>query len=282
MKFFCSTFNITRGSAVLGKFDGILLISDMDGTLLDSNDRISDENCKAIDYFIAEGGKFTVASGRMGAAVQVFFDKLHINAPAVLYNGAMVYSFEEGKALYEKPLEEERKEACKRIYSDFPSFGMEIYSNERLYFWRKPLNTEMLKSARYNITEGLPSDVFEDSWTKVVIIAAENELNDYNRLHKSNYDTGMTVRTEPVSIDMIASGVSKGKCLETLIKHTGIGLENIYAVGDNLNDLDMIETAGHGFAVANAVDEVKMTAETILPSNNDSAVAYLINNIINR
>ena len=68
-----------------GKFSDYLLVSDMDATLLDDNHTISEENRQAIDYFIKNGGRFTVATGRMVEAVRAYMPNLHINAPAVLH-----------------------------------------------------------------------------------------------------------------------------------------------------------------------------------------------------
>lgn len=70
------------GKIMQGKFSDYLLVSDMDATLLDDNHTISEENRQAIDYFIKNGGRFTVATGRMVEAVRAYMPNLHINAPA--------------------------------------------------------------------------------------------------------------------------------------------------------------------------------------------------------
>ena len=72
------------------KFEGCLFVSDMDATLLTSDHQISDKNRRAIEYFISEGGRFTVATGRMVDAVGAYLGRLPINAPAVLHNGEYV------------------------------------------------------------------------------------------------------------------------------------------------------------------------------------------------
>ena len=82
------------GKIMQGKFSDYLLVSDMDATLLDDNHTISEENRQAIDYFIKNGGRFTVATGRMVEAVRAYMPNLHINAPAVLHNGAKIYDYE--------------------------------------------------------------------------------------------------------------------------------------------------------------------------------------------
>ena len=107
-----------------GKFSDYLLVSDMDATLLDDNHTISEENRQAIDYFIKNGGRFTVATGRMVEAVRAYMPNLHINAPAVLHNGAKIYDYEKDCAVFERFIEENRKTVIKRVYDDFPQIGL--------------------------------------------------------------------------------------------------------------------------------------------------------------
>ena len=75
-------------------FDGYILATDMDGTLINSNRKISEANLKAIEYFVNNGGKFTVASGRMVSSVREFIEVLKINCPTILHNGATVYYYD--------------------------------------------------------------------------------------------------------------------------------------------------------------------------------------------
>ncbi len=74
-------------------FKGIMLVTDMDGTLLDGKSRISEGNRRAIKRFIAGGGLFTVATGRMFKAVEPYLPALPMNVPAIVYNGAAIYDF---------------------------------------------------------------------------------------------------------------------------------------------------------------------------------------------
>ena len=84
----------------MGKFEGILLVSDIDATLFNSEHHISEENAQAIEYFKSEGGLFSVASGRMRDAVGNYLNELKINAPTILHNGAKIYDFENNVTLY--------------------------------------------------------------------------------------------------------------------------------------------------------------------------------------
>lgn len=101
-------------------FDGYTLVSDMDGTLINSNKEISKENLDAIKYFVNNGGKFTVATGRMVASVECFLDRLNLDLPAILHNGGKIYDYNNKKVVYEHFIEEDRKESIKKVWENRP------------------------------------------------------------------------------------------------------------------------------------------------------------------
>ncbi len=264
----------------MGKYSGIMLVSDMDATLLNSDHQVSDENFNAISEFIREGGVFTVASGRMVDAVRRYLDRLQINAPAILHNGAKIYNFKTETLIHNRTIEEDRKEIIKRVYKNHPNLGIEIYSNECVYVLRRCLETVRLESTPYNVTYSMPDFVWDEPWTKVLIIGTEDEIDTFEPVYRRDYDKGNCVRSGKRYLDMIANGVSKGRGVMTLAQMYGIKRENIYTVGDNMNDYEMVTLAGHGYAVENGVDKLKAVAEAVVPDCNNSAIAYIIKNYI--
>lgn len=264
----------------MGKFDGKLLVSDMDSTLLNDDHKVTRENFEAIKYFESEGGTFTVASGRMVDAVRIYLDRILINAPAILHNGAKMYDFTTETVIYEKLIEEKRKVAYRRVYETQPQFGLEVYSKEHIYVLRECFETPRLKATPYNVTYSMPENIWDEKWVKALIIGEETELDKFESIYRTEYDSGTSVRSGKRYLDIVANGVSKGRGVEFLSKKLGISQSNIYTVGDNMNDFEMIRFAGHGFAVANAVEQLKSAAE-IVPTNNESAIAYIIENKIN-
>ena len=264
----------------MGKFDGKLLVSDMDATLFNSKREISKENYDAIKYFTSEGGKFSVASGRNIAEVRKFLEETGINAPAITYNGAVLYSFDEEKELYRMDIEDNRKEVIRRVYETQPQFGLEVCSEECVYILRECFETARFKGKDYDIVYHMPDEVWSKPWTKALIIGREEELNEFEPLYRREYDSGYVTRSGRYYLDMVATGATKGYGVAKLAELFNIKKEDIYAVGDNMNDLEMIQYAGHGYAVSNAVEELKNSAEAVVPSNDESAIAYIINNLI--
>ena len=162
-----------------GKFSDYLLVSDMDATLLNDDHTISEENRQAIDYFIKNGGRFTVATGRMVEAVRAYMPNLHINAPAVLHNGAKIYDYEKDCAVFERFIEENRKQAIKRVYDDFPQIGLEVYSDEIVYVYRECEETKRFLTRSYEVVYSLPDEIWQRPWIKVLLIGERELLDKY-------------------------------------------------------------------------------------------------------
>jgi Cof subfamily protein (haloacid dehalogenase superfamily) len=260
------------------KFEGCLIVSDMDATLLTDKHKISEENRQAIEYFINNGGMFTVSTGRMVEAVKMYLPSVPINVPAILHNGAKLYDFEKEKTLFAKSIEEERKSIFRRAYEDFPEIGMEVYtSSENVYIYRECSETARFKRRKYEVTFGVPDEVWKEPWIKFLFIGEKAVINRFEKIYRSDYDSGYAVRSGDKYLDIVADGVSKGIALGKLADM--LKAKKTIAVGDNMNDISMLEAADIGAAVENAEKSVKATADIIVPDNNHHAIKYIIENI---
>lgn len=258
------------------KFKGYLLVSDMDATLLCDDHTISDGNKEAIEYFIENGGRFTVATGRMVEAVRAYMPSLHINAPAILHNGAKIYDYQKDTVLFEKFIEENRKKAIKRVHDELPQIGLEVYSDEIVYVYAQCEETKRFLTKDYEVVYELPKEVWSKPWIKVLLIGEKQLLDKYEPVYRSEYDNGYAVRSGDRFLDVVANGVSKGKGLMTLADLLEIEHDKVIAIGDNMNDISMLEAAGTSYAVANGEDAVKAAADFTAPANNNNAIAYII------
>lgn len=110
--------------------EGILLVSDMDGTLLNAHKHVSTENLRALNRFVAKGGLFTIATGRINKSVEPYLSSLPVNAPAILYNGGLIYDFEKQQILWDKTLPVGIQDDIHRIIDQFPGIGIEIYTDD--------------------------------------------------------------------------------------------------------------------------------------------------------
>lgn len=260
------------------KFDGYLFVSDMDATLLKNNHKVSEKNREAVEYFTSNGGLFTVATGRIAAAAAPYLEQININAPAILHNGAQIYDLSLKKTLFERTIEEERKDAIRRVYEKIPELGLEVYtSGGNVYVYRECSETKRFKARNIDVIYGMTDEAWKEKWLKVLLIGEKKLLNRYEPIYRRDYDSGYSVRSGAKYLDVVSSEASKGRALSTL---AGIvGAKRVIAVGDNMNDISMLEAADVSFAVDNAEKEVKAAADFAAPDNNSDAIAYIIEKI---
>lgn len=258
-------------------FDGYVLVSDMDGTLIGSDKIISSDNREAIDYFINEGGLFTIATGRMLPSVLEYRESLNLNLPILIHNGGKIYDVIKEEIISEVYIEENRKEAIKRVTNDYPNLGIEIFSDEVVYVYQSCRFTERYNRHNYEIVYDVDDSLWEKNWIKVLIIGEEKELNIIEEIYCSKYDSGSAYRSGKNYFDIVANGVSKGQALECLIDKY-----KVIAVGDNMNDLEMLKVARYGFVVENGEERVKEEVDLIATSCDDNAIKFVINYIKNK
>ena len=119
----------------MGKFDGVLLASDFDDTLYDLTCRVPPRNLEALDYFVREGGRFTVATGRAHRTFAPYAHLAPINAPVVLSNGSALYDFQRGEMLEQTLLPPCAPADFAALTAALPQLALEAYHGEDIYVW---------------------------------------------------------------------------------------------------------------------------------------------------
>lgn len=262
----------------MGKFDGILLCTDLDCTLLSSKSTVSDENIKAINYFKEEGGKFTFVTGRVPKGAGLIQKWVEPNAPIVVFNGAGVYDLEKEELLWGTYLPESAKKVVEYVEDRAPSFGLMVCTDEKIYH---PSINEWVE-ANYKLENFLPDTTpwseIKEKWKKVIFVVNEIDMPVViDAVEKSGYkDEFHFVRSCANYYEMLPKGQNKRTGVEKLCKLTGISKDKTIAIGDNENDIEMIEYAGLGIAVGNATDSVKKIADLVTVTNDEDAVARVI------
>jgi len=260
------------------KLAGYMLVTDMDGTLLDSGKQISGENRAAIERFVAQGGLFTLATGRIASSVQRYADTLPLCAPAIVYNGAIIYDFAQGKPIWQRTLDKEQAiPALKRLMERFPELGVEIYSGEEPYFLKENGMTDHHRRMEH-FTRPLTPNIEEltEPWFKVLTAwepARLDEVQNYVMEHEAHLTW---VRSDDKYLEILPDGATKGHALEHLMELTGIERDKCIAMGDHLNDLEMIKRAGIGIAVANAHELLLEASNRTCCHHNEHALADVI------
>ncbi len=263
------------------RFDGILICTDLDGTLLRDDKSISKENLDAIAAFRAEGGAFTFVTGRMPFYVADTLAALGEH-PFGCINGGGIYDPRAGKYLWtQEPLSEKVLDLLDYMEEEMPDTGFQINTFERLYFcketeaqeiFRRMTGTPRLVCHHREIPAPMAKAIFVDSPENIDRVAALLAAHPL----AAEFDL---VRSAPTLFEILAKGIDKGLLIPKMAKIYGTTVEKTVAVGDYDNDVGMIRAAGVGVAVANAIPEVKEAADYVTVSNEEHAIAAIIRNI---
>ena len=164
----------------MGKFDGVLFFSDYDDTLYNHRLEVSQENRDAIHYFIKEGGRFSIATGRAHRTFtpQIELERLEFNAPVVLSNGAAIYDYTQDRYLVETFLPPDTPERMAEVCARFPELAFEAYYGEDIYLYNSNIVSEThLKRVGVPYFQCAIEDM-PRPWIKVIMEQDEPYLKD--------------------------------------------------------------------------------------------------------
>ena len=253
----------------MGKFDGVLLAADYDGTLRPEElDYVPKPTLEAIDYFCENGGLFTVCSGRN---LPFFQDEmkyiLKVNAPVIVSNGVFIYDDEDDKILYEKKLPMSAQQDIAEFQRMFPDCGFEIYQGAKMFVtqerscMQRHLSNTMASFQRADIED------IDMPYSKFEVFLPKDEKGRIDQQYAGRVVGALNEKyaafLSDTMIDVGPKGITKGTGLLKLAEMLKIKRENIYCIGDNWNDVPMIEVANIGFVPENGIDSVKRLGRVV-------------------
>lgn len=251
----------------MGKFNGILLCSDWDGTISDGGALLR-TNTDAIRYFQSEGGYFTLASGRYAGHFKQFEQDIIPNTHIICVGGSCIMS-KEGEILYEQFCNEHFEEYAKlllRADSPYQCAQVTLRGTDPIHFDK---NTILSEQAHKILSS---SKIYKGIFlTEMTESAAAMALKYIAPL---NFDGYMPVRSFPFSIELIPKNGGKGKAVRWLAEKIGAHL--IVAVGDYENDCDMLRMADYGYAVSGGSPLARACANRFAATVKGGAVASVI------
>lgn len=261
----------------MGKFNGILLASDYDDTLIGEELAICRRNLDALNYFMAEGGTFSVATGRAYSAFVNHWRNVPMNGPTVLSNGSSIYDFPREKWLLQTYLCPETRGRLLELAAAFPSLGLEAYHGEEIYAYNPNLVTEThiaRVGAAYTVC---PIQEMPDPWNKVIFEEDTPVLRQVQRYilerWKEDYEI---IFSNPYLLECTAKGSHKGSMVGKVAGLLGIDRRRVYCVGDNENDIPMLEISAIPFAPANCAKVVRDWGARIVSSCDQGCVADIV------
>ncbi len=261
------------------KFEGMLFCTDLDGTLYSDDKTISKENLAAIEYFKSEGGLFTFITGRVPKTARHICDVIMPNAPFGCINGGAIYDPIEEKFVWSRFVDPSVIELVREVDKKLPEMGIQYNTETEIYFNKNNSATKYFRDVTG--VENICCN-YEDIKEPVLkILFASDEIEQIEALAKMlnehpNAKKFDFIRSELAFYEILPKGVSKGILLQKLAELLNISIKRTIAVGDYNNDVSMVKAAGVGFAMENAVDDVKAVADYITVNNNESAIAAIV------
>jgi HAD-superfamily hydrolase, subfamily IIB len=258
------------------KFEGYLLVSDMDGTLIDNDGKISAKNINAINRFVEQGGIFTIATGRMLESAKRYLHLIDINIPVILYNGTKIHDYTKEETIYELFLEDEIKNIIRKVKEKDISLGIEIYCEENVYIFNPCRFTTRFAPTRSDVHYNISESLWNKNWTKILILGEENQIDRLEENFISIFGQANLVRSGENYLELLPQSTSKGHALERLCKMLNIDISKAISVGDNMNDYEMLKRSGYGFCVANGNKRLLNGVKFTCSSNDEHAIESVV------
>ena len=275
-----------------------LIALDLDGTLLNGEGEISGADAAALRALAAAGCLVVLASGRMTANIRPFYTALGMDMPTIGYNGALVRDADQAGAgvIHETALPASYADEL-IDYARRERFHLNYYLDEKLYarddakLRRFADLYSRQTGAEFNFVPDLACFHGREP-TKAIIVTDPTVPGEPDPCHRdelyevwhARWGAEVTVmRTNPEYLEFYHLRAGKGGALAALAHHYGIDQELTMAIGDNYNDLSMLQWAACGVAVANAAEEIKAAADWVSSRTNDeAAVAEAIEQLVLR
>lgn len=266
-----------------------LAVLDIDGTLVQSNGKVSNKTIETIKKVKKAGGIVTVCTGRNIKRTLPVIEKAGIDVPFICIDGTIMYEPNKKQVLYDLKLSKDETSSIIDSALKHESY-IEVSDGYKYYKYFKSKNlkkydifsktnilgkiNDYLSGTRYikniNSVFNIPNPLYQ------VIVAGEVEK--LNEIKQNIHDSKM----ERVEIrDYLwenylfinRKGIKKSLGLKILCEHFNIRMDEVVAIGDESNDIDMLEEAGIGIAMGNASKRVKAAADDITLSNDENGVA---------
>lgn len=264
-----------------------LIAIDMDGTLLNDQHEVTPEVREALHKAKKKGVKIVLCTGRPIGGVRRFLEDLLLNEEddyVIAYNGALVQNTHTNGVVAERSI---GYGDLVRLYglSLELKTPMHFFDPEHLYTPNRDLSPYTVVESyltqmpvHYRTLEELPRDMVIP---KVMFIDEPEKLSrTIEAIPDWVQEKYTMVRSMPFYYEILHKEASKGNAVKLLAGHLGIRREEVVCIGDNENDLTMIEYAGCGVAMGNAVPKVKAIADFETRTNNEHGVAYAIEKLV--
>ncbi|MCP3030898.1 Cof-type HAD-IIB family hydrolase [Halobacillus sp. A1] len=244
------------------KKDIKLIALDMDGTLLNSGETVSEANYKAIKKAKDQGIHVVLSTGRSLERCQEIAESLGRSSYIVTINGGEIYN-DKFELVDQTVLDASLVE---RLW--------ELREQHDVHYWSTTVQ------GQFNSSENFEKEINEYDWLKFGFDIQDDEIRKVVLDELQNNEALEISNSSPTNIEVNPAGVNKAAALLKVCERLDIVMENVMAVGDSLNDMAMIKEAGIGVAMGNAQEDVKNEAAWVTSTNDEDGVAEAIERIL--
>ncbi len=257
-----------------------LIAIDVDDTLLTDKLTIPERVSKAIRKAIDKGVYVVLCTGRTIKGTQRFYDELKLDTLCITAGGAEVYDAA-GNILFSRGVD---PALVKQIleYAEQQNIHAQVYIGGELVFSKRTSYGELYESSygHPGIVEPNLLKLPQIITPKVLFVMDEDRVAGVKKDAEQRFPTLTIKQSKPIYIEFAHPSVNKGEALAFVASHYGIDSRDVIAVGDTDIDVPMLEYAGLGVAMANAMPHVQAAADVICPSNEEGGVADVIEQYI--
>lgn len=261
--------------------DNIILISDLDGTLLNSKGELTEANKQAILSFQKDGGVFTIATSQPEHVVLPLLEGFPLTFPLILNNGALLYDPLDKKVISEEYMTLSpfiRKKLLKLVYGN--PVSILFFIGDQIYTTRRDQNIRCLQERMYHTIQLLEKSTDFSKLMKIVVFSPSSKL--LSQIKKSIFHYNLDLEayfTRQDCLEILPFNVNKGKALLDLSQIYNLESWQIYTIGDNITDFSLFELSDRSYIVANSHPRLKLERFIHTVSNNQHALAQIIQDI---
>ena len=257
-----------------------MIVADLDGTLL--NKGFTNETLNTVKKLQDKGYIFTIATGRHLSIAKKYVKELNVKYPAIYSNGAHIYDIENDKTIYQAFIEEQAALDTMRICNDF-NIGFIVYTVDHVYATKDARDKLIARVGNYDI-DVLDYDELKlcvkKGVVKILIFDDDKESIIKIRAVLDQEKEICAVQSHPNYLEVSHHSVNKGNALTILANYLNISLKDSMAIGDQENDIKMIQVAGIGVAMGDGNPLLLKEANYITKSFAENGFSYAVSDLI--
>jgi Cof subfamily protein (haloacid dehalogenase superfamily) len=263
-----------------------LVAIDLDDTMLTDGLIITPRTKAAIWEARRQGVVVTIATGRMYESALPYAKELELDVPLITFQGALVVT-SDGHVVSHRPMSHDISMEVLDFLAAYERH-VTLYTDDTLYLEETSSETDRYRSrirVKFHVVPSLREMLASrtEGATKYVFMADEDMVSKVLADFEANFGgRAIAVPSKPTFLEIGHRDAGKGVALAEMAEAMGIGPEQVMAIGDSPNDMDMLAYAGWGICMANGVDAAKAQARWITASNNDEGVAVAIEQLVLR